>query len=208
MLYHVKTIEDKGQIEKCERFSINQYMWNSKKEPNVYGFMGYIDGEGFFVKMICEEKDPKRVYKNHRDPVYTDSAMEIFLAFPEEDEELTNDCMYTNFEINANGAMLANYGKGRKGRESITDAQFEMTGVKAVIEEDRWYLEVLFPEAYLNQICDFGRIKEGGVFYCNFYKIAEGEEILHFGSYSPIDSATPNFHMPVCFAEAVVDGRC
>lgn len=208
MLYHIKNIEGKEQIEQCERFSINQYMWNSKKEPNVYGFMGYIDGEGFFVKMVCEEKNPKRVCQNHRDPVCTDSAMEIFLAFPAEGEALTNDCMYTNFEINANGAMLAKYGKGRKGRESLTDEQFEMTGVKAVIEEDRWYVEVLFPEAYLNQICDFQRIIEGRAFYCNFYKIAEDEEILHFGSYSPIESATPNFHLPICFAEAVVDGRC
>ncbi len=205
MLYHVKTIKDKTQIEQCEQFSINQYMWNSKKEPKVYGYMGYIEGEGFFVKMVCEEQDPKRVYHNHRDPVYTDSAMEIFLAFTEEGEALSNDCMYTNFEINANGAMLANYGKGRKGRQSITDEQFAVTGVKATIEEDKWYLEVLFPESYLNQICDFEKVKAGKVFHCNFYKIAEGEEILHFGSYSPIQSETPNFHMPVCFAEAVIE---
>ena len=208
MLYKVKRIEHKNQIEQCNQFRIEHYMWESKQEPKAYGWMGYLEGEGLFVKMVCEECNPKREYMNHKDPVYKDSAMEIFLAFLEKDEEISNDCMYTNFEINANGAMLANYGKGRKGRQSITDAQFEMTGVKAVIEEDRWYLEVLFPEAYLNQICDFERIKEGGAFYCNFYKIAEGEEILHFGSYSPIDSATPNFHMPICFAEAVVDGRC
>ena len=205
MLYHVKTIKSKTPIEQCEQFSIKHYMWDSKREPKAYGYMGYIEGEGFFVKMICEEKDPKRVYQNHRDPVYTDSAMEIFLAFTEEGEALSNDCMYTNFEINANGAMLANYGKGRKGRLSITDEQFAMTGVKATIEEEKWYLEVLFPESYLNQICDFQKVKGGKVFHCNFYKIAEGEEIMHFGSYSPIERETPNFHIPVCFAEAVVE---
>ena len=48
-------------------------------------------------------------YYRHNDPVYTDSAMEIFLAFPEENQALSNECMYTNFEINAYGAMLANY---------------------------------------------------------------------------------------------------
>lgn len=204
MLYHVKRIENKKQIEQCEQFSINQYMWNSKQEPKAYGWLGYIENEGLFAKLVCEETNPKREYKNHRDPVYKDSTMEIFLAFPEE-EKISNDCMYTNFEINSNGAMLANYGKGRKNRQSISDKQFELTGVKATIEEDKWYLEVLFPESYLKQICDFERIKNGSTFYCNFYKISESEEILHFGSYSPIESEKPNFHLPVCFAEAVIE---
>lgn len=202
MTYQVKRIENRNQIEKCEPFAITNYMWNSKREPKAYGFMGYVEGEGLFVKMICEETDPIRVYKNHKDPVYKDSAMEIFLAFPK--EVLSNDCMYTNFEINSNGAMLANYGEGRKGRQFITDEQYEQTGVKAVIEEDRWYLEVLFPEDYLKQICDFEEVKAGKAFYCNFYKIAETEDIQHFGSYSPIESEKPNFHLPVCFAKAMI----
>lgn len=207
MKYLVKRISEKNQIETCEKFSIDHYMWNSTREPKVYGFMGYLEGEGLFVKMVCEETNPKRLYQNHRDPVYKDSAMEIFLAFPEEGEKLHNDCMYTNFEINSNGAMLANYGKGRKMRQSITDEQFALTGVKATIKEDKWYLEVLFPESYLKQICDFERVKRGAAFYCNFYKIAEDEEIVHFGSYSPIESETPNFHLPVCFAEAEIAAK-
>lgn len=133
--YHVKKIERKEQIEHCEKFFINQYMWNSKQSPLVYGWMGYVEGEGLFVKMVCEEKNPLRRYYRHNDPVYTDSAMEIFLAFPEENHALSNECMYTNFEINANGAMLANYGRGRKSRCSISEEQFAMTGVKAAVEE-------------------------------------------------------------------------
>ena len=204
MLYHVKRIGNKEQIEMCESFSIQQYMWNSTREPKAYGWMGYVEGEGLFVKMVCEETNPKREYQNHRDPVYKDSTMEVFLAFLEDGEALSNQCMYTNFEINSNGAMLAHFGKGRKDRQSSTHEQFEETGVRATIESDRWYLEVLFPESYLNQICDFEKVKEGKSFFCNFYKIAESEEIQHFGSYSPIVSETPNFHLPVCFAEAVI----
>lgn len=203
MRYQIKRIKQKEQIEQCEQFSINQYMWNSKQEPKAYGWAGYIEGEGIFVKMVCEEQNPKREYKNHKDPVYKDSAMEIFLAFPGE-EKLSNDCMYTNFEINSNGAMLANYGKGRENRQFISDKQYELTGVRAVREETKWYFEVLFPESYLNRICDFESIKKGSTFYCNFYKIAQAEEIQHFGSYSPIESETPNFHLPVCFAEAKI----
>ena len=203
-MYYVKKIQEKTKIEQCELFRVNHYMWDSTRAPLTYGWMGYIDGEGLFVKMVCEETNPKREYINHKDPVYKDSAMEIFLAFLENEETLSNECMYTNFEINANGAMLANYGVGRKNRKSISDEQYKQTGVKATIYEDRWCLEVLFPESYLNELCDFGLVKNGAPFYCNFYKIAESKEILHFGSYSPIESDVPNFHLPVCFAEAVI----
>lgn len=200
--YRVKRIKCKEQIEQCERFFVDRYMWDSKQNPPVYGWLGYVENEGLFVKMVCEEKNPKRVYYKQNDPVFEDSAMEIFLAFPEREKPLSNECMYTNFEINANGAMLANYGRGRKKRHSISKEQFALTGVKAVIEEEKWYLEVLFPESYLKEICDFESIKKGDYFYCNFYKISESEELRHFGCYSPIESETPNFHLPVCFAQA------
>lgn len=204
MEYRVKRITDKNQIEQCEMFSIRNYMWDSKQTPNTYGWLGYIENEGLFVKMVCEEKNPKREYDKHKDPVYKDSAMEVFLAFLKNGEILSNNCMYTNFEINANGVMLANYGAGRKNRRFISNEQYKQTNVSATIEENRWYIEVLFPESYLEEICDFENIKNGSEFYCNFYKIAEAEEILHFGSYSPIESCTPNFHLPVCFAKAMI----
>lgn len=50
----------------------------------------------------------------------------------------------------------------------------------------------------------FNVFLSGATIYCNFYKISESEEILHFGSYSPIESEKPDFHLPVCFAEAVM----
>ena len=202
MKYSVKRITGKEQIETCEKFMVDHYMWDSTREPKVYGWMGYLEGEGLFVKMVCEETNPRRVFKLHTDPVYQDSTMEAFLAFPE--GEINNDCMYTNFEINSNGAMLANFGRGWN-RQYISKEQYEMTGVHAQIEEDKWYWEVLFPESYLKEICDFESVKEGKAFYCNFYKICESPEDLHFGSYSPIESEKPNFHLPICFAQAVIE---
>lgn len=204
-MYCVKRISHKNQIEKCNRFQVDNYMWNSKSEPRTYGWMGYIEDEGLFVKMVCEEKNPKRIYKNHKDPVYKDSAMEIFLAFLEEGEVLTNDCMYTNFEINSNGAMLANYGVGRNNRKFLSDEKYEQTGVTAIVEAEKWYIEVLFPESYLREISDFEKIKEGKSFYCNFYKISQSSEILHFGSFSPIKTDKPNFHIPIYFEEVRIE---
>lgn len=64
--YQIKRMEHQDQIEQCNKFFIEQYMWNSKQEPKTYGWLGYLEEEG---------------------------------------EPLSNDCMYTNFEINANGAL-------------------------------------------------------------------------------------------------------
>lgn len=205
MNYSVKRIDKKSDIESCMRFDITNYMWDSTREPKTYGYLGYIEGTGFFAKFFIEESEPKRIYTENRDPVYKDSAVEVFLAFLKEGEMLSNDCMYTNFEFNSNGALLANYGEGRHDRQSITDEQFVLTECTTHIEADCWTAEVTIPESYLYQICDFDAVKKGRSFYCNFYKIAESQEIMHFGSFSPIDSPSPNFHLPVCFAKAKIE---
>ena len=207
MAYIVKRIQTQTDITTCNRFDITNFMWNSSREPKTYGYMGYIEGTGFFVKFFIEESNPKRMYTQNRDCVYKDSTVEVFLAFLKHEETLSNDCMYTNFEFNANGALLANYGEGRTGRQSITDEQFALANCKAEIFDDYWTAQVTIPESYLYQICDFDSFKNGKEFYCNFYKIAESEEILHFGSYSKIDSPSPNFHLPVCFAEAKIENE-
>lgn len=205
MEYLVKRIHDKKEIESCTPFEISHFMWDSKLTPKAYGWFGYIEGQGLYAKMVCEETDPKRLCQNHHDMVCHDSAMEIFLAFTDKDETLSNDSMYLNFEINANGAMYAKYGKGRNNRVFLTDKEYEDTGVTAVIEDDRWYLEVLFPEEVLMRVCDFDAVKSGKTFYCNFYKIAEDNNLRHFGAFSPIENETPNFHLPVFFAKAEIE---
>lgn len=205
MEYIVKKINQKSEIEQCEKFSINQYMWNSTQNPKMYGWMSYLDNKGLYVKMVCEEKDPKRVFKQHRDRVCEDSAAEVFLAFTEENEALTNDCMYINFELNANGALYAKYGKGRKNRQFLSDEECQMIEITSAVYEEQWELELLISELFLEKVCDWEKIKAGKKFYCNFYKISENKEIEHYGSYAPIDSPTPNFHLPVCFAEATIE---
>ena len=204
MLYQVKRISDKSQIEQCEKFFINQYMWDSIQEPKAYGWMGYLEGQGLFVKMVCEEIDPKREFTKPRDPVCEDSAMEAFVAFTTDGETINRNSIYANYEVNANGVMYAGVGRNRNEREFISEELYALSGPTAVIKENEWYMEVLFPEVLLNQMCDFEAVKDGKTFYCNFYKIAECEPILHFGSYSPMTSVKPDFHVQTDFAEAVI----
>ena len=172
-MYQIRKIQSRQEIDSCEPFRITHYMWNSKRRPAVSGKMGYIPGEGFYVRMICEEGNPLATYTNYMDPVCNDSAMEVFLAFPEEGERLDNNVMYLNFEANSNGALYSAYGKGRKGRSPM-------------------------PEGYLPE-CGVTTLDENTEMYCNFYKISETPEIEHYGSFHLIENETPNFHLPLYF---------
>ncbi len=205
MAFQVKTISKKNQIETCEQFSITHYYeCGNGYKPKAYGWLGYLDNKGFFVKLVCEEKNPMREYKKLYDRVCEESAMEIFMAFLEDGEPLTNDCMYTNFEINANGAMYTKYGKGRKNRKFISEEVYKMTEIEARVEEEQWSLEFIIPEKFLCEICDFAKIKEGKSFYFDFFKISENKANEHYGTWAPSDSETPNFHRPIDYIEAVI----
>ena len=207
MDYQFKRIKNKEEISSCQMFHVDHYMWKQIVSPKVYGWAGYLENEGIYVKMVCEEKNPLITFTHHKDMVCKDSAMEIFLAFCEEEEELSNNVMYLNFEINASGAMYAKYGKGRQGREFISEELYNISNPKAVIEEDQWSIEVLIPEKLLNEVCDFKRFLNGDPFYCNFYKISEAPEIEHYAAYNKIESDVPNFHLPVSFAKAIVENK-
>ena len=198
-MYQIRKIRSKEEIASCDPFQISYYLWNSKRRPAVSGKMGYIPGEGFFVRMVCGEKEPLALYTAYMDPVCRDSAMEIFLAFPEEGEKLGNQVMYLNFEVNANGAMYARYGKGRKGRQTMPEAWLPVCDVQTEVSEGSWTLTLLIPEGYLKQECGISRLDENTELYCNFYKISETPEIEHYGIFHLIENEKPNFHLPIYF---------
>ena len=174
--YKIKTISSKEEIVNCNRFEIDHVQWHHAiTPPKACGYMGYLKGEGLYVQICTEEHDPLARCTEHHEMVCKDSAVEVFLAFAEKGKELTNNDMYLNFEVNANGAMYAKYGFGRQGRQ------------------------------FLKEVCDYLPDGSGKEIYCNFYKISEDPAVEHYISFSPIDSEKPNFHLPVFFAKAEVE---
>lgn len=75
----VRLIENKELLESVELFKIENLLWGTEK---IAKLMGILDSfrEGLYIKLVCEEKDPLRVYKEDQDPVYKDSAMEAFFS--------------------------------------------------------------------------------------------------------------------------------
>ena len=99
----VEILRSRDELEGTKPFRIENLLWGTKKIPETFGYLGYVPGEGFYLKMVCVEKDPLRTYIADQDPVYQDSAMEAFLQF-ESAREREASPIYMNFEVNANGA--------------------------------------------------------------------------------------------------------
>lgn len=212
MEYCVKRIKSREEITSCQRFEVSHFLWVDVCKPKTYGYLGYLEGEGLYAEMYCREKAPRRVCtgpdgrfsKEKGKRVCDDSAMEIFVGFSDGTKGITQNALYLNFEINANGEMYGNYGKGRKNRSFLPEEVYRQAAPRAFVGEDSWKIQVLFPEKFLQEISGVEIGKPGTKFYCNFYKISETPEIEHYGCYAPIENDTPNFHLPQYFAEAVV----
>nr|WP_296032793.1 carbohydrate-binding family 9-like protein [uncultured Dorea sp.] len=198
----VQLIESEELLDTVEPFEITHLLWGTDQIPKTYGYIGFAKGEGFYLKLVCLEKNPLRIYKKNQDPVYKDSAVEAFLKFYSKDKSKQE--VYLNFEMNANGAILAAYGKNKTERMPLKPEAVQKLQCKAEVKEDQWNVSLMIPIEILEDIYGDLELKEGTKFTCNFYKICETVENEHYASYKYVESKNPNFHLPEYFAEAVI----
>ncbi len=200
--YTVHTLSNPAALQDCPSFSVDHFQWTCLCHPKTIGKMGYLPDVGFLLQMECFETDPLRTYTAAQSPVCNDSAMEAFFAFAPTTPNAQS--MYLNFEINANGAMHAKFGAGRKNRQYISTQAYENCHVTSTILADRWKISLCIPLSLIQEIYALDAFTAGDIFYCNFYKISESPAIEHYAAFHPIESDTPNFHVPACFAQALI----
>ena len=192
----LKKIEE---IESCEKLYISHKRWGTEKDVVAYGQMGYIPGENWIVKLTAQEKEPLATYVEDDDPVYRDSALEVFLNFMPDGND------YLNLEVNANGALLCHFGKkGKENRGPVCMRSKAHVAVQAQREEDVWSVLIVIPFALIKDCYNDAVIDSGKKITFNLYKISESEKDLHFISHTLIPSEKPDFHLPQYFAEGVV----
>lgn len=59
----VREINDITKLEQTPIFKVDKLLWGTKECPKTYGYLGYKKKDGFYLRMICEEKNPYRSYK-------------------------------------------------------------------------------------------------------------------------------------------------
>jgi len=199
MLYNVSIIKEINQLKGCPIFLIDQYQWSKDYRPQAFGQMALLENYGLIISMTAMESNSLRRYKEDNDPVYKDSALEAFMDFAPKKPQQN----YFNFEMNANGALLSQFGvKGN--REQVQKVTSYRAVCEATIEKDSWNVLLKIP---MELICDLYKrepLNVGDSFTCNFYKISEDPSIEHYASFAPIDSRIPDFHLPQYFAQAII----
>jgi len=194
----IRRLQKADEIELCEKLPIANRLWGTDNEMICYGQMGYLPEREWIVKLTACEEEPRATYTQNDEPVYKDSALEVFLNFaPMAD-------WYMNLEVNANGALLCHF--GRKGeREPVALMSKEKTIVKVQREADKWSVLLRIPFLLISDCFGDVKIESGKNISFNLYKISESEEDLHFISHTDIPVANPDFHLPAFFAEGRIE---
>lgn len=208
-MIQVFQLKKKEEVLNCPKYHLSHFQWRCVIQPPTYAQIGYLPKEGFYVHMVCEERDPLRRQVAPQSQVCQDSAVEAFFTFPPQSSiqegyvpEIKD--MYFNFELNANGAMHAKYGYGRQNRTALQMEEYEMCKPSADVQETCWSADFMVPLSLIQKCCNISEFHQEDQFFVNFYKIAEDAAIEHYASYNPILSEKPNFHLPQYFAKAIV----
>lgn len=194
-------MKESDELNTCDAFPIGCLLWGTKRIPTTYGRIGFVPKEGFYLAMTCQESSPLRTYTEDNSQVYKDSAMEAFFCFYPDG---TPSDLYLNFEMNANGALLAMYGKDRICRTEFSSDWIAKCRCHADIFESEWTVTLFVPLAILEAVYGALNFCPGTELSVNFYKLSENAAIEHYASYAPVYSPVPNFHMTECFEPSVL----
>ena len=181
--------------------SIDNFFWYEGHTPETTAKLAFVEGFGFILRMTCAETDPKAVYTEYNEPVYTDSCMEFFCDW-------LGDGRYINMEMNALGTLLSCIGPDRYDRTPVADLSGgEIFPVQGEVCEGYWTVTAEIPTALLCKILgvDSMPFGSGYTFRGNFYKCGDETSVIHYGMWNPIGTEKADFHRPEYFGALVID---
>lgn len=185
-------------FEKACFHRMTSYHWESDPpyRPATYFKMGVV-GDDLVAVLECFEENPRAIYANRDDPVYTDSCLEFFVAPVEGRDE------YINVEMNSEGVFLCEFGKGKYDRvfvSSLTESAPLVEAFKGEgIDGSFWGVKVTLTKDFICKLYNIEDVSFTTV-KANFYKCGDECEIPHYIAFSPVTTLPPGFHNPQCFA--------
>jgi hypothetical protein len=184
---------------------VSEINWEEYPYQPAVRFRMAHNGKNILVHYQVEEESIRARYAEDNGMVWTDSCVEFFLRFPEDNH-------YYNLECNCIGTALLG---ARKSKNEAVHASLEaLQTIERMATLGRnpfelrtgtfaWELTLVVPVAvfFQNPIRDISGMQARG----NFYKC--GDELLtpHFLSWNRIDHPTPNFHLPEFFGEILFE---
>lgn len=202
--YTVMQVESSFRWDAVPRAQIDTYPWGQAYMPRTFAQLVLRPDDCFLLRMVCEEHEPRAIYKNYNDPVYTDSCMEFFACFSD------TDARYINMEMNANGTLLSCVGANRQNRIPLSDlTNGQLPLVCAERDRDAWILHAQIPLSLLAQVYGINpkTFCRGFTFRGNFYKCGDQTAIAHYGMWNLVQTPQPDFHRPEFFGTLRIGGK-
>ena len=167
-------------------------------KPKVEFAIMYSDNS-IFLKYFVDEKNIRSVNSIINSSVWEDSCVEFFISF--------DDAGYYNFEFNCIGTALAGFGKEKINRQLLpADLIGEIKFHSSLVKTDdgfHWELTLAIPSQVF--IYHLPLILQGKKARANFYKCGDLLPEPHFISWTNIESAEPNFHLPEFFGTLIFE---
>lgn len=174
--------------------------WHSGYNPNAQAQLAWVPGKGLLVRLSCNEGDPVAQETEPDSCVWLDSCLECFINFrPRE-----SGTGYLNFEVNANGAMLAAYGTGRHNRVFLRSVGLTQPQVTLEKTAGGWAATFLIGIDLIQQFYGMDQLQPGDTVAANFYKCGSRTPVEHYLCWSPIQADHPDFHLPAWFGTLTV----
>jgi hypothetical protein len=187
--------------ENLPALTIDHYLWlDNGYAPRVEVKLCWSALNLYVFFKVFESEITVR-FAEFQDPVYKDSCVELFVdPFPEK------NVGYVNIETNAIGAVLIAVGPGRTGRTPIPRDDLKGFEIVSALKKpmqgphgaEFWTLTYRLPLALFEKYYN-GKIRPGRRARANFYKCGDDAAPAHYGAWSPVLCAEPDFHRPEFF---------
>lgn len=197
--YTVSRVDGEPDWDAVPSVDIDNQQWLDPVDVAAHAQLCY-DDEAFYVRMWAEEADIRAEYPRTDllANTYEDSCLEFFIS------PVPGDARYMNFEFNPNCAVGAQIGTTKTDRTRLvrTDDPYQAVSTRT---DDGWEITYRIPFDLIRSFYPDFSVESGMVLHGNFYKCGNLTVKKHYLSWNPIESDTPNFHVPECFGELVLE---
>ncbi|MEO8766406.1 MAG: carbohydrate-binding family 9-like protein [Ginsengibacter sp.] len=214
-VYLVKKLKEPMNIDG----NWNKAQWSGIKPVELTNYMGKIppfrpivyvkmmyDENSVYVIFQVHDRYVRSVIEEYNGPVSTEACVEFFFS-----PDTSMPDRYFNLEINAGGTPLMGYHiyPQKESRmlsvEDLKKIEISHSLPKRVDPEIDtaiiWTIEYKLPFSVLEKFGSITQPKPGVTWRANFYKTASQSSNPHYITWSLVDNAVPNFHLPRFFGQ-------
>jgi hypothetical protein len=186
-------------MDAVPRFPLSIMPWSyGGQAPSAFFSVAH-SNHFVIVKYYIRNDIPEVRHYTTNSAVYEDSCVEFFIQFP-------GDQLYYNFEFNCLGVCLASVGSRKEDRTFFMESEVDKIGRFITLKRNQnnradWEMIVTLPLSVFNHH-SFTHLSSLSC-KANFYKAGQLFGQPHYLAWAPIETETPDFHLPANFGEII-----